>query len=539
MDGNVRILPVVLLILVLGALPWRAAGGEPTSPGEAFVARLVHPERQADEVLRLFQGAAGVIRRPHSRRGRRRGRTRAWESRRRHDCPVQPRDGPGVAFARQGRDPDRPGCRDRRTRLVRRHPSRRRYGGRRDHGNAPHVSRRPAARRRREESAVARLGRSGVPLACLAGTGIVLANSRDRLERGVAGFPIGRDLGGDLDSGTVFRLDPAPLPNPPVGSLAQRRTIEALRAFGCRGVEGAAYLKDGSLVLDVSTTLAAGVPGAGPAPVRTVELEWLDALPSDGVSAMVSMVIDPDPASWDFAFAAADLVERVDPGRAGWRRFETRLNLLVMGTGLGLESDIRPHLRGVSACVLGEPDTPGRSAGGLVVLHLDEAAVARRLVEHPGRGWAALRAATPRLGPLPSGRAIGTSGSAGGRGLGWRRERPGRPQAVRSGLSAVAGRPRRRPPDRVGALWPARIWRPAGMARAAVRALADNPPVIWWGRREPGREHDLVRWAGLGDRVRSVLATWPGDAGAGGGIADSGFRIENSRLKINNGPTGG
>ena len=57
MDGNVRILPVVLLILVLGASPWRAAGGEPTSPGEAFVARLVHPDRQAAEVLRLFEGA--------------------------------------------------------------------------------------------------------------------------------------------------------------------------------------------------------------------------------------------------------------------------------------------------------------------------------------------------------------------------------------------------------------------------------------------------------------------------------------------------
>ena len=317
MDGNVRILQVVAVISVLGILPWRAAGGEPTSPDEAFVARLVHPERQADEVLRLFRGArwsdpaaalaAWKTQRPDAGLGKlaeavialfNPEMAREWRSLDKAEIRIGldagtgelgwsgfiPRDdgtvAAGIIAMRLTYPDDRPLAVDGR------------------------------------EFAVARLGHSGVPLACLAGTGIVLASSRDRLERGAASFRIGRDLGGDLDSGTVFRLDPARLPNPPVGSLAQRRTIEALRAFGCRGVEGAAYLKDGSFVLDVSTTLAAGAPGAGPAPVRAVELEWLEALPSDGVSAMVSMVIDPDPASWDFAFAAADRVERVDPARA-------------------------------------------------------------------------------------------------------------------------------------------------------------------------------------------------------------------------------
>jgi hypothetical protein len=76
------------------------------------------------------------------------------------------------------------------------------------------------------------------------------------------------------------------------------------------------------------------------------------------------------------------------------------------------------------------------------------------------------------------------------------------------------------------------------MTGAAVRALADDPPVIWWGWREAGREHDLLRWAGLGDRVRRVLATLPGEAvPARAGLElrtpHSEFRIENSILKIN------
>ena len=246
MDGNVRILPVVLLILVLGALPWRAAGGEPTSPGEAFVARLVHPERQADEVLRLFRAA---------RWGDPAAALAAWKTQRPDGGPGKPAEALIALFnpemAREWRSLDEAEIR------IGLDPGTGELGWfaviPRDDGTVAagitamrltYPDDRPLAVDGRE-FAVARLGHSGVPLACLAGTGIVLASSRDRLERGVAGSRVGRDPGGDPDSGTVFRLDPTRLPNPPVGSLAQRRTIEALRAFGCRGVEGAAYLKDG------------------------------------------------------------------------------------------------------------------------------------------------------------------------------------------------------------------------------------------------------------------------------------------------------
>src|SRR5690348_1695363 len=57
MDGKVRVVTLAIVHLVLGGLPRLAAGGEPATEGEVLVARLVHPDRQAAEVLRLFEGA--------------------------------------------------------------------------------------------------------------------------------------------------------------------------------------------------------------------------------------------------------------------------------------------------------------------------------------------------------------------------------------------------------------------------------------------------------------------------------------------------
>jgi hypothetical protein len=86
---------------------------------------------------------------------------------------------------------------------------------------------------------------------------------------------------------------------------------------------------------------------------------------------------------------------------------------------------------------------------------------------------------------------------------------PGHSLAPICGGWAGAGR---KPPVRVVALWPARLWRPAGtleVSPSSLRVLADDPPVIWWGWSEPGREHDLVRWSGLRERIRDFLATLP------------------------------
>jgi hypothetical protein len=410
------------------------------------------------------------------------------------------------------------------------------------------------------ELPVAQLSRSGPPLACQVGTAIVVASTRNLLERGVAlarsgrGMPpagsqstklaqaaqevqgVGSVLPGDRDSGTVFRLEPGWMSSAPSASLLQRRMTEAFRAMGCARVDGAACLKDGSLALDISMTMDGKKPRTGQSAHPVVEPAWLEALPSTGIIAMISVAIDADPRSWDWAFAAVDRVERVDPARAGLAPLRSRLNLLTMAAGVKLEADLRPHLRGISACVMGDPSRPGRATGGLLVLHLDEPATAQRLVQQ----------SAPRLRNLPGAGATSRTMTARARErdiwLAWgdaalTNWAEGRPASGRS-LATICGGwagEGRKPPVRVGAIWPARLWRPAGMTHAdpsSLRALADDPPVVWWGWSEPGRERDSLRWGRLDERVKKFLETLPPAAGVAPSgpasrVSDSGFKIPN------------
>ena len=61
---------------------------------------------------------------------------------------------------------------------------------------------------------------------------------------------------------------------------------------------------------------------------------------------MISLAIDAQPRSWDWAFAVVDRVERVDPARAGLAPLRSRLNLILAATGVKLEADLHPHLAG-------------------------------------------------------------------------------------------------------------------------------------------------------------------------------------------------
>ncbi len=400
---------------------------------------------------------------------------------------------------------------------------------------------------------VARLGRSGIPLACQDGSIVVVAGSRYGLEQGMAmaskanGGPVADDatktgLNSKLDSGTVFRLEPGRIPILPNTPLPQRRMIEALRAIGGRRVEGTAFLQGGTLVLDVTIVLEGSRRVAPEHPHPGVDPAWLEGLPSAGIMGMFSMAIDSRPDSWDWAFAAVDRVERLDPARAGVLPLRSRLNLMLAAVGVKLEADLHLHLRGLSGCLIGDPDRPGRPTGAILVLHLDDHSTAQRLV----------RESSPRLGTLlratpPDGLAVGDRPAAD-------RQKDVPPEAPHM-LGNVSGRPvtvrargrdiwlawgdgvpavvtdepldRRRSlaaacggwaaegwpaPGRVVAVWPGRLWRPAahpGLTPAALRALADDPPVVWWGWSDPVGEHDLIRWGGLRRRVREFLDGLP------------------------------
>ena len=196
-----------------------------------------------------------------------------------------------------------------------------------------------------------------------------------------------------------------------------------------------------------------------------------------------------------------------------------------MGAGVKLEADLLPHLRGLSAGLFAEPARPGRLTGALVVLHLDEPDAARRLVEQAGPRLGNLTRRQPES-PTVVLRARGRDVRiAWGDGVRWA-SGDARPEPVHS-LSAFCGEladKGGRPPSRVAALWPAKLWRPSGMSNAPALALADDPPVILRGWSEADRERDLVEWNGMAERVRRVLAAVPAakfpESGGPPGIRD-------------------
>jgi hypothetical protein len=370
---------------------------------------------------------------------------------------------------------------------------------------------------------VARITRSDVPVACQDGPTLILGSSRAELVRGLQHHRIARDPPGggsdpipSLSSGITFGLEPGSIVTPRGGSLGLRRALEALHGIGCRRLEGTVSLRGADLRVDARAVFVPSrvLHRAGRA-TAVVDPAWLEGIPSSRVMAVVSMAIEPEAAAWDAIFALADRIERVDPARAEVAPLRTRLNLLAATAGIPLEAELYPHLRGVSVCILADPALPGRPSGTLVMLHLDEEAHAGRIVQE-------FRPRLARFLPAPG------AGPDPGRGLcTWRRGRSVlvawgerapleslRAQAeLRHSLAAVCSGwdgEGRGAPQRLVAFWPGRLWRPAGgldLTPATLQALADNPPAVWWGWSVATGAQDCLRWPGLSGRVRRFLET--------------------------------
>lgn len=499
MDGRWMIGPVAIVSMISGIV---AAADLPESQPDAFVARLIRPDRQAAEILDLFDGArwrhpAAVLsawrgRAPQTGLGKaiealiasfNPEMVREWRSMdgaefRIGSDPstgevgwalIVPRDdgtlAAGVTAMRLTNPEDRPI----------------KVGG--------------------SEVPVARIGRASVPMACQIGGAVVVAGSRAWLERGLAIVRVGNGpsptSSQKIDSGLVFQLEPSRLPSATSGSLGRRRAIEAIRASGCGQIVGRVFLKNGAFVLDVSSQFQ-GRKSAD----HSINLSYMESIPTAGAMVAASIAVDPDPSGWDRAFALADRVERVDPARAGVAPLRTRLNLLAIGSGIRWESELRPHLRGISVCVLGTPERAGEMSGMLLVLHLDDAATAASV---------ARRASFRRSSLAIEARDLEIRIGWGEAARRWVVERP----EPRDSLSAVFQRRDPTEPDRaparVGAAWPGRIRRPTGAIAEAGRTLADDPPIVWRGWDLDGQTRDVVRWDGLGGRVRRFLAAMPGD----------------------------
>jgi hypothetical protein len=588
---GMRLGQTTMTVVILASLTGKALG-EPPAGRDALVIRLVHPERQAADVLRLFDGA----RAPHPAAA-----LAAWK-RATHD-PAQlgkPLEAVIALF-----NPDMVpewrvmhaaelsvdlGASD---------------GARHWFAVVPHddgtISAAITAKRLTDggeeallvregvETPVERIGPPGSIVASRIGETLVFAGSRADLIRGVSRLQAARPaetantlgqtvhgatyvawpagLGEQLVCGLAFEIDPAHLGA--AGSpLAVRRAGVLLRGLACRLIRGSLALQGECLALEV-TTFTNEDSRAVPILTRSsacVKPAWLEWVPSEGVMAMISLAFEPGAAFGDWAFALADRLERADPARAELAPLRARVNLLAGAAGVRPEVDLWPHVTGLTACVLGETDRPGRPTGALVVIHVDAEASAARLASEvlprlgarfagtetiaaTGRGPAARpdRAATrtpparpgdPAPGPLPppadnpaiaeprrvatvSGRAVTV----------WRRGRdvlvawgddalaaartavtnPARSVAPLCAAWAHAGKPA---PQRVGAFWPARTWSPtrdrAG-ATPAWRTLADGPPAVWWGWNGPDKATDSIQYSGLRHRIHHFLEQLPLD----------------------------
>lgn len=499
MDGRWIVGLVAILPMISG---FSAAAEGPEGQPDAFVARLIRPDRQAAEILRLFDGA---------RWSHPAAALSAWRTR-------SPQTGPGKAIealiasfnpemVREWRSMDGAEVR------IGMAPSTGEveWAVLVPHDDGTLAAGVTAIRLTNPEDPpieagdgsipVARIGRSGVPMACQIGGSVVVAGSRAWLERGAAivrarGGPAS-DSAEQIDSGLVFRLEPARLPSATNGSLDRRRVIEAIRALGCGQIDGRAFLKDGGFVLDVSARFEGRTSTE-----RGVEPAWLESIPTAGAMAALSIAVDPDPSGWDRAFGLADRVERVDPTRAGLAPLRTRLNLLAIASGVRWESELRPHLLGISACLLGVPDRPGKASGILIVLHLDDAATAVSVARR-----ASLRLSSLAIEARDREIRIGWGETS----RRWVGKRPAPGESLSAIIKDSDPVGSGRVPSRVVAAWPGRILRLTGAIAEAGRTLAEDPPIIWRGWDLGGRTHDVARWNGLGDRVRRFLAAMPGD----------------------------
>jgi hypothetical protein len=336
-----------------------------------------------------------------------------------------------------------------------------------------------------------------------------LTRDRPRARAEVPGFA-------PPDSGTIVKVDPEGLGRS--GPILRRRLAEAIRALGCRSVDAVGGLEAETLSLSVTMTLAPPLLTSA-----SIDPAWLDGLPAEGLVAAFAWAVVPGEEALARAFFLADCVERADPAHADVAPLRTRINLLAATARVRPEVDLWPHLRGLSAALLADPE--GRISGALVALHTDGIESAAQIAGQ----------VLPRLAPLLGLRPEPAGTPDRPRLLGRLRDRPlyldqqgatvhlgwGEPsvaplleagrnpsRSIGPTLRALALR-EEVPPQRFGAFWPGRLALAPIVGEPLARTIAEAPPVVWSGKLEPSRASDLVSWTGLRDGVRRFLDRIP------------------------------
>ena len=492
---------VVILIVSVSVGATLARGAEPT---EALTIRLVHPDRQLERLIALFEGS----RAPHPaaalaawKRARRdlKGLAKGSEAAIAALNPGMVRELRGFDDAQigLGLDPD-----DGHLRWYVVAPQ--------DDGALAALTTAMTLTDGGPDSPylrieVDRLGRPGAPLSLRIPGKLAVAGSR-------ADLPSALDAAGGIKrveepasaSGWIVKLDPDALPL--AGSIRSRRFVEAVRASGLRSLEGKAGI-DGETV-EVAMTADLNDTLGGP----TIEPAWLDWIPAAGVMAAGAFSIDSSPQSWDARFAWANRVEQAVPLNPPPASLRTRLTLLALGAGVQPEVDLFPQLRGLTAFVTSDQD--GDVAAIVVALHVADDQAAERLATHFVPRLASTVLNRPNLEPRAEGiehlgdvlnRPIVMARRGSTLLFGWGELSLAASLAAKDDPTRSAGPTVRNfwgslPSHRLGAVRPGRL---------GTSLLAEAPAISWVGRNETKVTRDIVRWTGLQGVVRRFLEGVP------------------------------
>jgi hypothetical protein len=537
-------------IVILDACPASVLRAQPvdaTESPDAIVVRLIHPERQAANLICLFDGAPA----PHPAAA-----LAGWKrSTRFPDQLGKPLEAV-ISFLNPEMVPEWQSLHEAKLSLGIDPES----GAMRWLLNAPHDDGTLAALITtlrlsggsqddplgQGKVTVERLGASRAAVAARSAQGLIFASSRAELNRGLslagARMTSAPQIEKTLDSGLVFRIEPARLPESAGVSIPLRRAIVLARALGCQTILGRLRLHEDQLKLNLDSSLEPGHPLAHTrARNHSIDLDWLRWVPADHASVLVSVATGQEEDYWNAIFTLADRVDRADPQRTDLAPLRTRINLMTTAASARVEADLWPHLRGLTIVLLADRARPGQPAGALLVLHMDQEASASqlaaetlprlavlwggpRLARDPARGPGLKEESDFNGATKPLGRINGQVLEAAARGrtvlIGWGERSlnmalDSAEHPEHSVLPLVKMRlASENPPvvDRLGLFWPGRVKLPIkglDTETPLARCIAEGDPIIWTGVTAGEHAFDRVQWRELRPLVKKFLVQVP------------------------------
>ncbi len=324
-------------------------------------------------------------------------------------------------------------------------------------------------------ASVYRLGSAVGPLMAQKGSMVAVAMDRDLLARGLNARPRNHT---PVESGWAIQINPSAI-GPDVPANIKPWT-EGLKAFNATSIEALMTLKGGGLELNVKTTLAR--PPIGPRPV--IDPSWF-ILPNGQPMAEFELAIDSTPEGRDRVFEVIDRVERLRPDRANIAPARVRLTLLAAARGANLETDLWPGLRGISGTITAdEGRTPNQ---GMILLHFKDKAAADRgeqLVNKLGKGLKVTvdrKATTVGIATSPQSLSVALAADFSRRG-----------PVMKLGLDPI---------ERYVAVWPGR-W--PGLEDEVL--AHDGSPILWIGNSSATGLRDQIRFDGSQELIQRMLA---------------------------------